>query len=150
MSYNYKTTQDILNRVKIVDGCWIWPTRRPLGYGSVYIGGGKANQVSVNAHRLSYEIVKGPVPKGLVLDHLCRNRSCVNPNHLEAVTERTNILRGTGPAARCAAAKECVNGHLFAGQQPPPSYAVRGWRKCNVCHRERERERRAKRKLALV
>ncbi len=71
-------------------GCWLWQRkRRPNGYGQVYDGAR-----IVHAHRLYYERANGPIPVGLVVDHLCRNKSCVNPEHLEAVGQSTNTHRG--------------------------------------------------------
>lgn len=71
-------------------GCWIWTgSILPNGYGQVFAGNWK-----VSAHRLGYVLAYGPIPKGLELDHLCRNRSCCRPDHLEPVTRRENIRRG--------------------------------------------------------
>ncbi|MFJ4777405.1 HNH endonuclease signature motif containing protein [Streptomyces sp. NPDC088762] len=64
-------------------------------------------------HRIMYEQAKGPIPEGLQIDHLCRNRACANPEHLEAVTQKENILRGTGPSAQQARQTHCLNGHPF-------------------------------------
>jgi len=76
------------------NGCWEWTAYiLPNGYGWFGLVTG-ANQRNALAHRVAYEFVVGPVPTGLQLDHLCRNRRCVNPDHLEPVTRRENILRG--------------------------------------------------------
>jgi hypothetical protein len=73
--------------------CWEWTAaRKNGGYGSFAIGKG-----NVYAHRFAYEMLVGPIPEGLELDHLCRNRGCVNPDHLEPVTRQVNVLRGLVP-----------------------------------------------------
>jgi hypothetical protein len=72
------------------NGCWIWTGNKNMyGYGRF-----KLNKKDVYTHRYSYEIFRGKIPKGLELDHLCKNRDCLNPDHLEAVTHKENILRG--------------------------------------------------------
>jgi hypothetical protein len=94
-------------------------------------------------HRFVYELVRGRIPPGLTLDHLCRVRHCVNPYHLEAVPHRVNVLRGDSPLARKARQTHCANGHLLDGIRP------RGQgRYCKQCLRERGRRlyRAAKRK----
>lgn len=122
--------------------CWIWTGHRnPGGYGITCFE--RKNQ---GAHRIAYQLRVGEIPDGLVLDHLCRNPSCVRPDHLEAVTYRTNTLRGVGPAARNAAATHCHRGHPFDGENTriTPS----GTRSCRTCARERTRARRQKQREA--
>lgn len=82
-----------LKRVKKTDSCWIWTgTVKKDGYGifSMY------DHPTDNAHRVSYKIFKGDIPKGMQIDHLCRFKACVNPEHLEMVTQKENMRRKTG------------------------------------------------------
>lgn len=72
-------------------GCWLWLGTKARGYGRFRPGG---TQGKVPAHRFAYEHYVGPIPDGFVCDHLCRNRACVNPGHIELVTSRDNVLRG--------------------------------------------------------
>jgi hypothetical protein len=92
----------------------------------------------LKAHRVTYALVKGPIPAGLQLDHLCRNTSCVNPNHLEAVTTRENTMRSTGLSALNAKKTHCLRGHEFT---PENTYVKRGdgARVCRQCAAERTR-----------
>lgn len=107
---------------------------------------------SVLLHRAMYEAHIGPIPDGLQIDHLCRNRACVNPEHLEPVDQRTNVLRGIGPTAVHAAKTHCIHGHpLVEGNLLPQPNR---WRKCRECARRRGRElkrrQRAARRLAAA
>lgn len=119
------------------DECWLW------------IGGldsdGYAQWKGARGHRAVFEKEVGLIPTGLVLDHLCRNRSCVNPAHLEPVTNRENILRGEGLAARNAEATHCANGHEFTEENTytytNESYP-HGRRVCKTCVFERQSARR--------
>lgn len=93
-------------------GCWLWIGGTAThGYGRIMVKGRR-----IGAHRYSYELHKGPIPEGLQIDHLCRTRSCVNPDHLEAVTGRTNVLRGNTVVAENARKTHCSRGHLFSGR----------------------------------
>lgn len=115
-------------KIDATDDCWIWRgSTSTVGYGQFHVWGRL-----VTAHRFVYELYVGPIPEGLVLDHLCRNRQCVNPAHLEPVTHRINILRGEGAGARNAAKEECPRGHPLTPENVRPS--PRGFRRCSTCY----------------
>ncbi len=126
-------------------GCWLWlGNANQNGYGRVSMSrgtrgrGGKTTMVC--AHRLAYERLVGPVPTGLELDHLCRNRGCCNPLHLEPVTHRVNSLRGTSAAAINAVKTHCPKGHEYvqANVYSPPCRPT--MRQCRICSAARKRE----------
>lgn len=113
-------------------GCWEFTGRRDKdGYGRVASRrAGKAEGQSLyGAHRLMYELEVGPIPDGLFLDHLCFNPPCMNPAHLEPVTNSENLLRGSGPT--------CRNGHDKATWQRGKKWH----RYCGKCHADYQRER---------
>ena len=116
--------------------CWIW-----LGpkYRSTY-GIFMAKKQHFLAHRASYELANGQIPDGLVIDHLCRTPLCINPAHLEAVSNRENLLRGLGFGGNNARKTNCVRGHPLAGNN---LYSYKGKRICRECQRDRLREWRA-------
>ena len=108
-------------------GCWEWRAAHdPKGYG-VFRG---EQSILVKAYKFSYELLCGPVPAGLQIDHLCRNPGCVNPDHMEPVTAGVNIMRGVGPTAVNAAKTSCCRGHLFT---PENVYLYHGRRYCRAC-----------------
>lgn len=114
------------------DECWLWTgSLNTPGYAALGVEGKTYN----SAHRLAYEWLVGPIPEGMHLDHLCRNRSCVNPAHLEPVTCRENILRGTNPPAQQARQTHCKRGHEFT---PENTYRAPSdnRRHCRTCQRE--------------
>jgi hypothetical protein len=126
--------------------CWPWLGQKDeKGYGQVRESNRRSR--SLMAHRVVYELLVGLIPEGLTLDHLCRVRHCVNPAHLEPVTNRENILRGDGPAARHARQTHCKYGHPFDEQNTLHRRNGRG-RSCRTCQRERSARFRAR--LALI
>lgn len=117
-------------------GCWIWlgATKGEEEYGRIYIG-----KQRFTLHKLMYELLVGPVPDGLVLDHLCRVRCCINPYHLEPVTDAVNIYRGKAPGIIRMGSAHCVKGHPWDGKNT----RVHGERRfCRSCERERSTRRR--------
>lgn len=123
--------------------CWPWLAgTRSTGYGSFYDG-----SRNVSAHRWAYELLVGPIPEGMVLDHRCRNRLCVNPAHLDPTTNRENVLRGVGHTAMNARKTHCKHGHEFT---PENTYENKGMRYCRACNRINNRaSRRRRRERAL-
>jgi hypothetical protein len=101
-----RTPEQFWSKVKKSDGCWNWIGGHSIGYGCL-AWNGKRDW----AHRISYILTFGSIPEGLELDHLCRNRSCVNPTHLEPVTHRENVYRGESPMAYKKRQTVCVRGH---------------------------------------
>jgi hypothetical protein len=125
------------SKVEPTGFCWNWTKHVDEdGYG-YFRKGGKA----VRVHRWSYENLVGPIPDGLVLDHLCRNRRCVNPDHLEPVTRRENTLRGYTLAAAQVKRTHCPNNHEYT-----PANTIKngdGKRRCRTCKNIQRRAWRA-------
>lgn len=129
--------------VDVASGCWLWKGwANWRGYGGFYIYGLFPTKRG-KAHRYSYERYREAIPNGLTLDHLCRTRICVNPWHLEPVSNGENVLRGDGPAARNARATHCIHGHEFT---PENTYINGNERACRTCRRSFDRKRRAARR----
>lgn len=124
------------------DACWPWLAAKDMGgYGLFRIS--KPVRRYPKAHRVAYEWCVGPIPQGMTLDHLCRNRACVNPAHLEPVSQRENTWRGTSPVALNAQKLFCKRGHPLAGRNLVVSKD--GSRHCGACSNMHARARRAAR-----
>jgi hypothetical protein len=122
--------------------CWIWTgSRNRGGYGHIGI-----NRVPARTHRVAYELLRGPIPDGLQLDHLCRNRACLNPAHLEPVTNWENQLRGDTSRAANAAKTHCGRGHEF--DLLNTYFDPLGKRVCRICRRAAGRRYYGKKKVA--
>lgn len=113
--------------------CWLWTgTVSGAGYG--YFS-------QKRVHRMAWEMLRGPIPDGLVIDHICRVRLCLNPDHLRVITQIENCLAGVSPMAINARATHCVNGHEFTEENTKRSVEKgRERRACRECHRQRNRE----------
>lgn len=126
-------------------GCWLWKGAITVaGYGRFNGQGGR-----YQAHRMAYTLTLGEIPAGKELDHLCRVRNCVNPNHLEPVTHRENIRRGIGPIPENMVKTHCLRGHPLSGENVQISNGSRRCRKCGVITERRFREFEARRLAAL-
>lgn len=128
--------QRFWEKVNKTDTCWLWTAaQNGAGYGQLRM----TRHSNAYAHRFAYELLVGPIPEGMQLDHLCRVRHCCNPDHLEAVTPKVNTNRSTASEAnraRHAERTECANGHPFteANTRIDPK---RGVRHCRACGRAR-------------
>ena len=127
-----------------MSGCWIWiGAKKSTGYG-VTRWNGKKNALP---HRIAYTLLCGPIPTGLTIDHLCRNRLCVNPSHMEAVTNKVNILRGNSFSAQNSRKTKCPRGHKYnrIGKKPDGTIG----RICGTCQKEYSRALRQIARAAL-
>jgi hypothetical protein len=122
-------------------GCLIWTAALGRdGYARVRVIASTRVYKNVPVHRVVYEYVVGPIPEGMQIDHLCRNRACCRPEHLEPVTIRENLLRGETHAAANAAKTHCANGHPFSGENLSIQVG-RYQRVCKACKRAEARRR---------
>jgi len=121
---------------ELSERCWLWQGAfNSGGYGMVWTGS-KMELV----HRIIYKDTFGKIGDGMTLDHLCRVRRCVNPNHLEPTTPRENVLRGEGPAARAARSETCKHGHRHTTENTRYRADGRG-RVCLPCQKEYDSHR---------
>ena len=136
------------------DQCWNYGgSISSKGYGTMSIPSGKRRTKVYKAHRVTYVAFRGEIPVDIDTDHLCRNRRCVNPWHLELVTRRVNILRGTAPAAINACKTHCIRGHEYTPENTITGSD--GARRCRICNNASDlalyyRKRRLRRALAEV
>jgi hypothetical protein len=130
-------------KVNKTSTCWLWTAYiRKDGYADFRLHGKQL------AHRVSWQTINGPVPENHVLDHLCRKRSCVNPAHLEPVTQKENTMRGEGSAAGFSNRTHCDNNHEF--NEANTSYRSdkkSPARRCSECQRIQSRKKYALRKV---
>lgn len=124
-----------------VTGCWNWQGFiNAGGYGRVNVQGVDYRR-QLQAHRVAYELFHGEIAEHMQIDHTCGNRRCVNPDHLEAVTQQENILRSNAPAAINARKTHCKRGHDLADAYITSA----GGRQCRTCKSANDRQRRSER-----
>lgn len=119
-------------KVTRTESCWNWSSRP--GKHALFLVDGSL----VPVHRYAYELMVGPIPDGLEIDHLCRNQICVNPEHLEPVTREENLRRGWGHRLQNGMTNECIHGHKYT---PENTYVnPRGHASCRRCSNESKRK----------
>lgn len=137
--YGWSVERRLSRHVSIEGDCWIWTgSRSGNGYGMIAV-----DNVRWMAHRYAYTALVGAIPEGLDLDHLCRNRACINPAHLEPVTRSENLKRGAPRGERQRARTHCPHNHPYDEQN---TTRRNGRRICKACDRDRARRNREARR----
>lgn len=128
----YTDFERICQNLEEVGGCLVWSrSLRTDGYARTWVG-----NKTTYVHRFMYENIIGPIDKGLVIDHICRNRACANPAHLEVVTQKENVRRGNIVINK-QNRKHCLSGHAYNEKN---TYYFKGNRQCRVCKKLNQRK----------
>lgn len=133
---NLSIHERFMKKVCVTDSCWLWMASKSWkGYGGFGVNSGV-----MPAHRFSYELFKGKIPNGLLVHHVCRNPSCVNPEHLETVTNKENSRNTDLHGWHLSLKTHCIHGHEY--NKKNTYYCSDGGRRCRVCARINESKRR--------
>lgn len=151
MTYKKKPLETrLLMRIEKTTSCWNWlGAKNDKGYGKMH-DMSKAGRKDY-AHRVAYRVYKGDIPEGLWIDHLCKNPSCCNPDHLEAVTPRENSMRGNCPAFITVKTQRCKHGHDLTPENTRVINSKRDGltKRCRICVIKESRERNQRRRLGI-
>lgn len=124
-----KDRTTFLKKTRFGEGCWEWQSADDgRGYGVMYV-----DKTPYKAHRISFQIFYGHISTELQIDHLCMNKRCVNPKHLEQVTQKENLRRGNALSSVYSRRTHCKRGHKLGGDNVTPSAMKRGVRSCRAC-----------------
>lgn len=133
-------------KVDVSGDCWLWHAATdPAGYGRF-----RSDERTVLAHRWAWEALVGPIPEGLHIDHLCKVRNCVRPAHLEPVTPAENQRRSPTAIGSYTPKTHCIRGHEFTPENTMHRIGKNVYRRCRICHNERERLAKARKKATRI
>ena len=129
-----ETQERFWKHVEKTEGCWLWKSYTlPFGHGRFFMKFSNGAWHTVLAHRVAYMLIKG-IPEQQTLDHRCKVSRCVNPAHLEDVSMRENLMRGTSPSAKHAKVTHCPSGHPYSEENTYyRTHLGRSWRSCRTC-----------------